>query len=193
MGLEGAVANLAASLKRLAESIAELEFSAVRNRPEAGDSVLVDLVGNTSDDLNSLLRDARKKASEARRALGSPPDFDRLRRSLTACQEHYNAVAQRFIAELLCYDRIAALKRLGRERRGEWQDWAGDVSRAILDCQAPLHEANQAFFTCWQEIAERGGATNISVRSVSSGPQHIYQAASSGSGEVRPSRRGKSP
>ena len=99
-----------------------------------------------------------------RKALGPPLDLEEVRHRLSACQKCHTAAAQRFAAEIHCYDRIADLKRLGRERRGEWKSWAAELVRCVECCRAPLETTGQALLGCWQELAERAGAAGVSVR-----------------------------
>ncbi len=174
MALDAAVDNLRNRLDELGDAIAVLQWAAVEDRPPKGDSVLVDIVGGISDDLIALAREARQCAFEAGKALGPPPDLDRVRRLVTTCQERFNALSQRYISELLAYERIAELKQLARERRGGWPGWSTEVTQSIERCRAPVHEANQALFVCWQELADRAGATNISVRAMGVGTQVKY-------------------
>jgi hypothetical protein len=169
MALDAAVGNLMKRLEELGEAVAMLQWAAVEDRPRKGDSVLVDIIGGISDDLLALAREARQCATESRKALGPPPDLDRVRRLVTTCQERFNILSQRYFSELSAYERIAELKQLARERRGGWPAWSTEVTRSIERCREPLHEANQALFLCWQELAERAGATNISVRAVGVG------------------------
>jgi hypothetical protein len=166
MALDAAVDNLVSRLKELGEAVSVLQWAAVEDRPRQGDSVLIDIVGGISDDLLGLAREARKCAADTRQAVRPPLDLDKVRRCVTTCQERFNDLSQRFVSELLAYERIAELKQIGRERRGGWQAWSTEVTRSIERCREPLHEANEALFLCWREIAERAGATNIAVRTV---------------------------
>jgi hypothetical protein len=163
MALDGSVENLVTRLKELGDAISVFQWAAVEDRPRQGDSVLIDIVGGIADDLLGLAREARKSAADTCKALGPPPDFDRIRRSVTTCQEQFNGLSQRIGSELLTYERISELKQLGRERRGGWQAWTAEVTRSIERCREPLHEVNEALFLCWREIAERAGMTSVSV------------------------------
>jgi hypothetical protein len=169
MALEAAFENLVNRLKELGDAIAMLQWGAVEDRPRQGDTALFDILGGISDDLLALARATRKSAAQTRKALGPPPDFDGLRLHVSTCQERFNELHQRFVAELLAYDRIAELKQLEREPRRSWRAWSAEVQQSIERCREPLHVANQAFLLCWQEIAERAGATNFSFRAVGVG------------------------
>jgi hypothetical protein len=173
MGLEAAVTNLVETLKALTASVEEVQFCAVEDRPKRGDSVLIDLVDSAAEDLKAQVRHARLAAKRMRKALGPPLDLERLRHSLGACQHSHTAAAQRFAAEMHCYDRIADLKRLGRERGGEWKGWATELVRAVEHCEAPLGAVGQALVDCWQEVAERAGAGSVAVRTTSIGAIHM--------------------
>jgi hypothetical protein len=176
MALDDSVENLVRRLKDLGDAISVFQWAAVEDRPRQGDSVLIDIVGAIADDLLGLTREARKSAADTRKALGPPPDFDRVRRLVTTCQEQSNGLSQRIGSELLTYDRIAELKQLGRERRGSWQAWSTEVTRSIERCREPLQEVNTALFLCWREIAERAGMTSVSVQTTTIG-QKVTVAA----------------
>jgi hypothetical protein len=169
MGLEAAVANLVKALETLRDSVSAVQMCAVEDRPKRGDCVLIDLIEAAAEDIKANLRDARKAAARASKALGPPPDLDRLRLGLASCQKHYTEAAQGFASQLSSYERLHDLNSLGRDRRGEWQSWTAEMTRFIERCKLPLQEVGQTLFVCWQEIAERASAGGTSVRSVGVG------------------------
>jgi uncharacterized protein YeaO (DUF488 family) len=164
MALEASVDNLVNRLHELGEAIAMFQWAAVEDRPRQGDSVLIDIVGAVADDLLGLAHEAGASAAEGRKALSPSADLDRFRRQLTACQERFNELSQRFTRELSTYERIAELKQIGRERRGAWLPWSAEVTRSIERVQDPLHQVNEGLFLCWREIAERAGTMAVSVQ-----------------------------
>jgi hypothetical protein len=188
MALEAVVENLVCRIEELGDAVSALQWAAVEDRPRRGDSVLVDIVGGISDDLLGLAREARECAADTRTALGPPLNFDQVRRLMTTCHERFNDLSQRFVSELLAYERIDELKQLGRERRGGWQAWSDEVTRSIGRCREPWHEANQALFLCWREIAERVGMASVSVQATSIG-QKVTVASSCRAGPSATRRR----
>jgi hypothetical protein len=87
-----------------------------------------------------------------------------------------------FLADLLSYEKLRELERLGRERKGEWLPWASGTKRGITDCRQPLEEVSLGMARCWQEIAEHAGATSISVRTTNIGQKVISNPSATGFG-----------
>jgi hypothetical protein len=171
MVLEATFADLSAHLQALRDSLKTLRTTAVEDRPLQGDAVLVDVFGDAADDLSGWLEEAIDAAETGRQAVGGPVDLDRARRSLAVCQERFNRLTDRFTSDLVRYERIAELVRLGRERGGEWRAWSRSVKEALDDCRQPIYDATQGLFQCWQELAERAGMTSVSVQTTTIGQQ----------------------
>ena len=170
MALEATFQELSVSLHRLDDALNALHLT-VMDKPREG-AALVDGLENSVLDLIGTLSDARKSALQARRAVGHPPDLDRARRALTVCQERFHRIEQQFAADLISYEKLRELARLGRVRRREWLAWANSTKQAIEQCREPMEQANKALSACWQELAERLGTMSISVKTSSVG-QHI--------------------
>jgi hypothetical protein len=172
MALEATFADLTVRLQALRESLSGLRMTAVEDKPLRGDVVLVDVFGDAADDLLGWLEEAADAAEAGRQSVGGPVDLDHVRRALTTCQERFNRLVDRFTSDLVRYERIAELARLGHERGGEWRAWATSVKAALEDCRQPIFDVNQALFRCWQDLTERVGMTSVSVRATSIG-RHV--------------------
>jgi hypothetical protein len=111
------------------------------------------------------LHEARKAALNAQRAVVHPTDLDRARRALTLCQEHFHHIEKQFAVELVSYEKLRELARLGRERRS-WLPWANTAKLGIEQCRPPLEKISTALAACWLELAERLGMVSVSVRTI---------------------------
>jgi|SRR5215208_3365841 len=169
MALDAVFDALCARLAGLREALTGLRTTAVEDRPLRGDVVLVDAFGDAAEDLLGWLEGALEAAIEARAALARPTDLDSAGRALAACQERCNRIAARFESDLLTYERIADLLRLGRSRGGEWHAWATSVKGALDACRSPLFETNESLFACWREIVERAVAPTVTVQTIAAG------------------------
>lgn len=77
---------------------------------------------------------------------------------------------RRFAADLVSYERIAEITRLGRSRGGEWKAWASSVHAGAEACRQPLEETGTALVACWRELAEHTvSPMNLHARSRSQG------------------------
>jgi hypothetical protein len=161
MALEAIFRQLTVSLHKLHDALNGLQIT-VGDTPPDDEAALADGLEYTVLDMMGALHETRKSALQARRAVGHPPDLDNARRALTRCQERFHRIEQQFAAEMVSYDRLRELARLGNERRA-WLPWAGIVRQGIEECRGPLEQTNKALVACWQELAERLGTTNISV------------------------------
>jgi len=169
--LENTFQDLTSKLRELREHLGGLQVTVVEDRPLHDVVKLVDRLGEIIEDLLGHLEEALAAAAKGQQAVAHPVDLDRARRALTACQERYNSLAQRFTCDLVCYETIEELTGLGRARRGEWLAWAKTVRESLRDCQQSSYEVSQALFRCWQSIAERVGANSVSVQATNIGQQ----------------------
>lgn len=176
MSLRTEFQGLCAQLESLDETLSRLR-TAIDDHPRTNAAPhLLDAIGDAVEDTRGWLEEALALASpltapqeQGRAANGF--DVNRARQVLVFCQEQFNRIMSRFTFDLVSYDRVAQLVRLGRERRGEWQTWAELVKQELEGCQQQLYDTNQALFRCWLEIAERVGMTSVSVHTTTIGQQ----------------------
>lgn len=155
MALDAVLGLAGTRLRLLHEALSALRTTVVEDKPVGGDVVLVDVFGDAADDLLGLVAEAHDAAATAQRAASAPADMQLVSGSLSISQARFNALAFRFVSDLLPYERIAELMRCGRNRGGEWHTWAVSVRDALDWCRQPLFEANEALFGCWQELTDR--------------------------------------
>lgn len=163
MALEKTLHRFTTSLLRFYDRVGELRLTAVVDRPEKNYSVVVDAIEYAVEDMIGWLGEAVQAAKSAEKAAGHPPDLDQARRAMADCQERFRRIEQVFAANLVSYEKLKDLTTFGSERRGEWPSWVTTVKKGIDHCRQPLEDARDALAECWQEIAERAGATSISV------------------------------
>jgi hypothetical protein len=171
VALEAAFEDLTTRLRELRDILQGLRLTAVEDRPERGAVVLVETFGDVVEELAGQLEEGLTAADKARRGGGSPLDLNRARRFLAASQEQFQRLSQTFYGDLFSYDRIASLVQFARERDREWMAWVNSTRQGIERCQPLLEAVSQAYFRCWQEIAERVGTNTVSVQSTSIGQQ----------------------
>lgn len=164
MALDATFDHLCLQLQTLREGLTGLRTTVVEDKPLHGDVVLVDAFGDAAEDLLGWLEEAQIAAAEAGEAVRQPTDLDTARRALTLCQERYNRIAHRFSSDLVLYERIGELVRLGRVRGGEWRGWSRGVREALDWCRPPIFDTNEALFACWREIVERAAAPTLAVQ-----------------------------
>ncbi len=175
MSLRTEFQGLYAQLESLNGALADLR-TVIDDRPPKGDSVLLlDSFGDAVEDALGWLEEALELAAplvqESHGKGETGFDINRARHALVFCQDQFNRVAARFAFDLVSYERVSELMRLGRERRGEWRVWAGSVRESLDGCQQQLYDTTHALFRCWQEIAERVGMTSVSVQATNIGQQ----------------------
>jgi hypothetical protein len=171
VALEKTFKELCEALRRLRDELQALRVTVVEDKPRAGEVMLVDEFGNTTEEALGWIEEALVAATESRRAVIARFDQEGARRALVQSQEQFHQSALRLSADLLAYERIEELMRLGRARRGEWQAWCGGVKESLDRCQAHLFAIYQTLFTCWQELLERAAANSVSVQTTNIGQQ----------------------
>jgi len=172
VALEATFRGLQVSLHKLHDSLNTLQVG-IGDKPLNDEAALADGLENAVLEAMGVLQEARKAALNARTAVGPPVDLDRAWRALTICQERFHDIERQFAANLVSYEKLRELARLGSERGGEWLPWAGSTKQSIEECRQPMEEVSRTLAGCWQEIAEHGGATSVSVRTTNIGQRIV--------------------
>jgi hypothetical protein len=139
--------NLYSELKSLHQLYDELIMTILEDKPQRGDSVLVERLSNAADDARGALDGpdgALAAVNKGLQALEGQTDLESARRALTTTHHQFNQLLSVFSAEMYSYDRLTALDRLGRERGDEWRAWAGVVGNTLDRCQQNVYHVSQA-------------------------------------------------
>ena len=151
MAIETAFASLEQEMSHLCDALLALRVTVVEDRPLDEGTLLVDALGDLAEE---LLAGAQEALVHARK--GALPD----------CHEEVHRMQQRFAADLVSYERISEITRLGRSRGGEWKAWASSVRAGAEACRQPLDETGMALVACWREMAGHTvSPTNLHARS----------------------------
>jgi hypothetical protein len=169
VALEATFRDLTVCLHKLHDALNELQVT-LGDKPIDDESAVADDVETKVLDAMGTLHEARKAALNTRRAVGHPVDLDRARRALTLCQERFHRIEQQFASDLVSYEKLKELDRLGNERRA-WLPWSSTVRQGIEQCRQPLEQTSAALAACWQELAERLGTMSISMQATNVGQQ----------------------
>jgi hypothetical protein len=171
VALEKMFQELTDCLRRLRDNLLALQLTIREDLPPQGAVALVDQFGDAVDDSLGWLEESLAAAVEAHQAVEHPLDIHQARRALANCQELFHRVAQRFVSDLVSYEKLKDLTGFGRSRRGEWLSWVRSVKDGLEECRQPIDEVSRALLACWQEIAERAGMTSVSVQATNIGQQ----------------------
>jgi hypothetical protein len=169
VALEATFRDLSVCLHHLHDALNELQVT-LGDKPIDDESALADGVETSVLDMMGKLHEARKAALNARKAVGHPVDLDQARRALTVCQDRFHLIEQQFGSDLVSYEKLKELERLGHERRA-WLPWSSTVKQGIEQCRQPLAQTSAALASCWQELAERLGTMSISMQATNVGQQ----------------------
>jgi hypothetical protein len=137
----------------------------IEDKPEYDEAAVVDDLADRTLELLGCIHEARLGAAKARQSLRHPADLDAARRALTSCQAEFHKIERSYAAGLTSYEKLKELARVGR-RSAEWTAWANGTKQGIEQCRPPLEQTSEALASCWQELAERLGTMNISVKAI---------------------------
>ncbi len=164
MALEATFRQLTTCFHELYEFVKHLHISMEDKLDENGPAVALDLSDLTLK-MMGFIHDAETSAVKAGHALRHPPDMDQARRRLTVCQDKFHLIEEEYAANLLSYNKLRELARVGG-RSKEWGVWAAHAKQDIEQCRELLEKTSKALAACWQELAERLGMLSISVTTV---------------------------
>jgi hypothetical protein len=171
MALEATFRELTISLSKLRDVVNALQIT-LEDKPEHDEAAVADDLIDQTLELLGFVHEARRAALRAKRSLGHPPDIDQARRALTLCHERFHQVEQKFSVNVVSYEKLKELARIGG-RGQEWAAWSRGTKEGIEQCRRPLEESSKVLAACWQELVESGGRTSIYVRTQNLG-QKIF-------------------
>jgi hypothetical protein len=167
MALEATFRELTTCLSKLRDVVNALRIT-LEDKPEHDEAAVADDLVDKALELLGLVHEARRAAVKARRSLGHPADTDQARRALTLCQERFHLVVQKFSLNVVSYEKLKELVRIG-SRNAEWAAWSRGTKQGIEQCRLPLEETSKVLAACWQELVESVGRTSISIRTQNMG------------------------
>jgi hypothetical protein len=171
VALESTFRELQFHFHALRDSLEALTTTAEEDRPTRDDVVVTARLTDALLAARGLLEEACEAARDAAAGVAYPFSAERARRALTTCQERFHRFAHHFSLEIASYERIDDVRSVGQERGGDWLKWADVVKQAVEQCSAQAEEVRNAVFLCWQELAERIGASAVSVENTTIGQQ----------------------
>jgi hypothetical protein len=142
MSVAAVFQELEQQLQTLSESLLALRTTVLEDRPLPGDHVLVERFGDCVEDLLGNVSELQAAVRGTQPGACQIAEWKRLCQALVVCQDGYNRAARIFWSELVAYEPIADLLRLGRERGGEWRLWSVSVRQGLEYCQPPLFAVN---------------------------------------------------
>lgn len=176
MALEKALTQLSDQLESLRASLEALSYPFLVDKSRSEDVALSGYSGDAVTDVMDWLREAIPAASRAREAAKHPLDLGGVRSALVTCQEKLSELAKRFRDKLMSFENIEALSVLKR-RDDQWRKWAETVATGLQETQELLGQVSETMLLCWQELAERAGMANISVKATNIGQKIVTKAA----------------
>jgi hypothetical protein len=171
VALEATFRDLSVSLHHLHDALNALQIT-LGDKPPNDESAVADGLEAAVLDLMGTLHEVRKAALKGKKAVGHPGGLDSARRAITLCQERFHRIEQQFASDLVSYEKLKKLARLGMERR-PWLPWSIAVKQGVEQCRQPLEEVSCTVARCWQEIAEHAGVTSVSVCTTSIGQKIV--------------------
>ena len=166
MALETAIRNLNTQILKLHNELRPLLLTVIEDVPEPNASVLVEKFGDHLMDLKGMTEGMMSEAADAQQAARYPVNYERMRHALTGIHEKHNRLLRMYCQELISYQQLSLLIKLGRERGREWLPWANTTWEGLEHCRTPVFEVNQALFQCWAEMAERIGMNSVNVQAI---------------------------
>lgn len=167
MALENTFRELFTRLKKLKETLDGLRCL-LPDDPLNMEVALVQHLRESVDSVGGWLDDCLEQSQDA---VGDPADLNRPRRSLALCQTSFDEAERTFSSELMSYDKLREIVRLGTRRGGVWLIWSQNVKRDLEAFRYELDLTRRAVTACWQELAEHVGTTNVSVQNTNIGQQ----------------------
>jgi hypothetical protein len=169
MALKKIFAELSTQLDELFAAAEGLQRAAWDTPPNSAGHALIRIVGESADDVDGWLADARGAMGEALAATESPVDVVRALRGLVQAKEGYFRAVD-VLGQLLAPERLEEIDDVGARDR-DWGEWSAGVVDALARCREQNAGVVPVLFYCFEELAERASAGSVSVQTTSIGQQ----------------------
>ena len=116
------------------------------DKPQTGDSVLVDIFGDQVDNWLGLLTEATAVITLPNATTSEATTH------LAACHACCHDVRFRYM-ELVSYERMHSFVAFGREQGGEWQRWVQAIKQALEMSQDTLFRLDSTLIEAWKNLA----------------------------------------
>lgn len=179
MVLAATFSDLSQWTRALSESLGNLLWAVSECKPSDEGHALADHYADVTTELIGAAEGVTAAATGAQQAVADEhPDLALAGRALGLCHGQVNRLADRFFSALASFEHMSSLAGFGEERKGEWLVWSRNVMEEIERCREPLAQVNHGLLRCWQEVAERVGATNVAARATAIGHQTVAPSES---------------
>ena len=150
-GAGGALADLAGAIRELAVAVDDCPAG-------DGDLAVLEALREHAADAEGDTAEAAASAAAALEAeeAGDPSHAVRL---AADAHERFSALSRRIRFGLSGHGNLFEIERLAVRRGAAWRRWADVVLRQLEQIDDALHRTDAAFVACWQEVADRRGAT----------------------------------
>lgn len=154
MALKTTYSNLSAGLNRLAEAVRDL-CTTLEDRPTGQSVALVDAYEDAAVELMAIVDNCLRSARDTRKLLPNAP------RALAGLNAQTLRAHRVLIEKLGNRDRLDEVFGLANSLRGGWSQWAKAIAAGIERCREELQSVQDTLVECWQELAERISAGEI--------------------------------
>jgi hypothetical protein len=160
-------AALQSAIREALITFKDLRLTAVEDIPVGDGTLLIERFSDRIDDVSGWLEEMSDSLSECLVQRTKGQEKETLRRALVFCESLTIKVTSAFGQDLVSYETIRELRRLGRRRGPEWIAWGLSLEHALEACRAPIEGVQRALVTAWSEMAKQTAAgvvvTNTSI------------------------------
>jgi hypothetical protein len=183
MAMESTFRELYRQLKSSREALDALRCL-LPDDPLNTEVALVQHLRESVDGVSGWLDDCLEQSQAARAALEQASDTNASRKALTRCQASFDEAERVSSEELLSYEKLREVVRLGGRRKGVWLIWSQNIKRDLESCCYELKLTRRALTACWQELAEHAGMASVSFPAHDVGQRMVATASAIGKMEV---------
>jgi hypothetical protein len=165
--------DLAKSLHRLGEHLAELRTMITEFGPSEDDTALVDMFRDPLDELIGRQEEVQQQALDLYLRTESVASIDLILNELTSLHQNIIEWIHDYIEKLACYENLSSLERFGSEAGDESEKWARIVLSDLQRFWTMTSQLQEDLITCWQALVIQASRTYISIQAtnnVSMGP-----------------------
>ncbi len=148
-------------------SFKELRLTVAEDVPYSDGPLIIERFSDRVDDIVGWLEEMSESLSDCLFHLSKGQDRDNVRKALVFCQSQGNKIASTFCRDLMSYETIRELRRVGRRNGPEWIAWGLSLERALEACKLPIDSLQRALIGAWNEVAKQATSgivvTNTSI------------------------------
>jgi len=149
---------LRSAIREAYTGFSDLRLTTVEDMPVGDGTLLIERFSDRIEDILGWLEEMAESLGQCISQRSRGQEKEDLRKALVLCESLTIKVGSSFGQELVSFETIRELRRLGRRRGPEWVAWVLSIEHGLEACRPPLERLQRSIVLAWSEMAKQSAA-----------------------------------